>query len=362
MNRCLALALLLSSACIVVRTPETEQPLVTDPCDADEVFGDGVDQDCDGTLNALIGTYEAPARTEALTLEWGSDLRTLGGVVELPTGILAGQSLFFEDVFGGEVTLKERSDYALPQGEIRAARLDGPIDLVADVDTLTAWDPAGSVGTAVWTGEWPEAAGLDAFATPDGVWALGCDGEAAEFVRIDLDAGETVQRGRVETPASDCVFLGEADGTPIVVLTVGTALERWTLDPIDGFTNRLVLASNAGNGAVHTAVGADQRALAFVRDGQLRIINTSGEGLILGTDVSATAFDIAIAEDGQLLAAWVDGAGTAWAAVGSPPGPVTEVELAANIGGHTVAAGLTVDEIAIAIQTDERTTFLRAVR
>lgn len=366
MSRWTGLSLLLLSGCIVVRTtgPNTDDPIVADPCDQDEIFGDGVDQDCDGTVDVKVDTWDAPARTDTLTLQWSNDLRALGGVIELPTGTLSAQELTFDEGFGGDVILKERSDYAQAQGWVRAHRvdLDGPVDLVADGATLTAFRPEGSTGTAAWSGDWPADAGPDALVTEDGVWALGCDGAAATFERLDLELGSSLQSGTVDTPATDCVMLGEADGLPVVVLTVGGALERWVLDPSSGFTDRLVLASAEEGTSVKTATSGGVSVLAYLDDGDVRVLNNRGEGLILGDGTAAGPFAVGLDPQGDLLTAWTDADGTIWAALGSPPGPVTSVALAPVEGAEALAVGLNNDELAIAVQQDSALTFLRALR
>lgn len=332
---------------------------------ADEWFGDDVDQDCDGRLDARRDTFDLPSRTEVASFDWGPELRTLGGVLVQPTGAAVAQDLELAPRFGGEVVLKRRSTYAAPAGELTAVRLPGPVDLLADDSGLTAWSPDGPEGTRLWARPDLVPGRFDAALQHEeagAAWVLSCEGGGVELRALDLQSGQDRASATLDQSVDACALLGHRDGAPVILLTLDQTLERWVYTS-EGFTDRLVLARNLGEAEVHAVGGVEAGVLAWLEDGVITVLDRDARGVRLGEGHATDRYDIAITAGGDLVASWVDTDGLAWIAEGPVEGPVLSASVDdAHADVHTLAVGALDDELAVALQDDAGLTLLRARR
>jgi hypothetical protein len=386
------LALLLPTllaGCLVLPEPHRE-PLERDPaCDVDrdgvpgpdcggpdcddldptirpgaaEVFGDDLDQDCDGSLDAHRDQLDAPARTVFLDGSWSRDLRQLGGPVQTSTGRLLGWELTLAPTFGGGVEVKTRTDYGEAPEDLAAIRIldeAGALDLVHADGTLSAYRPDPPTARAAWTTELLTEGPLDAAADPDGLWVVTCDGATVEVIRRHPDGA--VDGWTLERPAHTCALLGGPGDPQVLLIGEALPLERWVLDPDTGFGDRLTLAERADLTEVRTDSGPVGAALALFDEGEILVFDRGGEGAILGDGAATDRFDVAVDETGEVLVSWLDEAGTLWAAVGPLPGPIEAVALADDLDADAIYARLTADELAIAVLGGPRLSLFRALR
>lgn len=392
MIRTLSLLTVLSTAsCTVVQDSDrTDAPIgVGDDCDADgdgfldaacggddcddddatiypgapQTFGEDVDRNCDGQTFVQLDRFQAPERTTPLTWRWGSDLRSLGGLIVLPTGELVAQDLYFDEPFGGRVILKRRSDYGPALDATMGARLEGPVDVLFREGHVEVWSPEENIGEQLVSVAWPTLHELDATHAAEHTWIAGCDGEHALAERLDLLQRVPPERYTLDRAATACAVLGPArDGRPILLtFTPGEGLERWVLDPDLGFTDRLRLADHAMPEKVRTASQEANAAMAFLQKGELYVFNRGGDGLILGEQVS-DRFDLAIAPDGEMLITWLDTEDHLWMALGGPPFPPPAHRIAHLPGATAVSAGLDDHEVAVAVHQGPDLVFARALR
>lgn len=336
--------------------------------DADEWFADGVDQDCDGTMNVQVDVFPLPARTEAIHLTWSPNLRNIGGVVIAPTGDAVAQDFDLDPAFGGPVRLKRRSAYEAPAGELDAIRLateGGDLDLLIDDTGMHAWAADGTDGTRLWSRDAP-AAHLDAAVlldNPGSAWLLGCDAQGVSLSRIDLSDGATQSTAQLGVEATSCALLGHREGQPVVLVSTDSGLERWVLDAQTGeMTDYLVLNAGLADTTIRTVGTPDDGALAFVQEGVLTVLDPDGRGLRLGGGQATDVFDVAMA-GGDVVVSWIDTEGVAWIGSGPIAGPVDPVPVADGLtGAGTISAGSLDDELAVAVQHGDELVLLRARR
>lgn len=335
--------------------------------DADEWFGDDLDQDCDGTTEVQVDTFDLPVRTETLSLAWRPDLRGLGGVLVQPTGDVVAQNLDLDSRFGGPVVLKRRSSYAPPVGPVQALRLphDGAsLDLIADDEGLSAWRPDGIEGTRVWTRDAP-AGHLDVQLTaddPDQAWLLACDAQRVRLSRLDLVDGREPEVASLDLSATSCALLGHRDGRPIVLIATPDGLERWILDDQGVLSDYLVLTRGIRGATVRTVGSKEDGVLAFVDGGVLTVLDPDGRGLRLGEGRASARFDLALSGD-EVVVSWVDTEGLAWVGTGPIQGPIEPMPVIDGLVGEgPVIVGALDDELAVAIEDDDRLHLLRARR
>lgn len=364
----LTLILLALPACIVIvedrderRQPLREHP--TDPCDAPEIFGDGIDHDCDGHPDARVDRFDAPARTAPLSFAWADDLRSLGGLVILPTGELVSQDLFLDEGFGGRVVLKRRSDYGPAQGAELGVRLDGPLDLVARAGQIQAWTPDRHTGSLHWAAPLLAPTGLDAAHDASGTWIVACDGAEVTVFHLELGPPATARSWTLDHPATTCALLAPTDNAHPVLVTAGldAPIERWILDPQSGLTDWLRLADRASPARLATASRDTNAAFAFRHRDRLMVFDRSANGTVLGERVSER-FDLAIAPDGTVLVAWLDAQDQLWAALGDARDDLIVRPLGTFEGAQSVSAGLADDELGIAVLQGPSLWLVRALR
>lgn len=391
----LLLALLSSVGCIIVREDDPS-PIEVDPadpvdpaCDVDgdgfasiacggldcddddptvypgapETFGDEVDRGCDGLAGAAIDVFEAPARTAPLAWRWSTDLRALGGLVILPTGELVAQDLFLGEAFGDPVVLKRRSDYGPALDTRVGVRLDGPVDFVARAGHLEVWTPDQRVGTLQDATAFLDVVALDAAHAPDGTWVVGCDGLRVHALFVDAASLQVTTEHAIARAATTCAVLGPSrDGRPIVVTAgPGMPLERWILDPVEGFTSRLQLVDGDAPDRVRTATNEGWAAMAFRGADSLTVLDRSGYGnkLLPG---ATELFDLGVAPDGEIVVAWLDQGSTLRIAIGRAGGDVAVREIGEFPAADAITAAISRAEVAVAIQQGEALTMVRALR
>lgn len=337
------IALFAMTGCIIVRDGRsdrtTQHPAVGEsscspgepgcsedpPCEEEE---GGLIADCDGHADIRFDFFDAPERTVPLTWSWEPDLRTLGGLLRMPTGALVAQDLYFDEPFGGRVVLKQRSDYGPALDAELGVRLEGQLDVFVRSQHLEIWSPDHREGTLHWESAYPPVFSVDATFGTEGLWVAGCDGETVFAENIDLLTDSASVRHQLDRPATACSVLGPGRDDRPVLITSGldTPLERWALDPIDGFADRLLLADRASPERVRTSSLDGQAAFAFTQQGRLYIFDRDGDGDIVGQGVSSR-FDIAIAPDGAVLATWADTEDRLFLALGHLPDPLTVFDL-----------------------------------
>jgi len=362
----LTLSLLALPACIVLvedrevrSAPIREQPL--DPCDLPEVFGDGIDSDCDGHPDARIDYFEAPARTAPLTFAWADDLRSLGGLLVLPTGELVAQDLFLDDGFGGRVVLKRRSDYGPASDARLGVRLEGPLDIVARAGQLQAWTPDRHTGSLHWSAPLDAPTGLDAAHGPGGTWIVACDGAEITATHLALGPPATALTFALDHPATTCALLTAEDRPLLITAAQDAPIERWVLDPQLGLTDWLRIADRTTPDRLVTASHQAHAAFAFTRRNELLVFDRSATGTVLGQGVSER-FDLAIGPDGAVLITWLDDQDLLWVALGSLPDGLIVRPIATFEGAQFVTAGIADDEIGVAVLQGPTLALVRALR
>ncbi|TVQ91435.1 MAG: hypothetical protein EA397_10310 [Deltaproteobacteria bacterium] len=376
MKRTLAMIALLATTagCIIVRDgrdvrntpPGTESCSPNDPaCEEEEICEEeqGGIVACDGEADLRFQTFDAPERTQPLTWSWEPDLRTLGGLLVLPTGDLVAQELYFDEPFGSRVVLKRRSDYGPALDAELGVRLEGQLDVVYRDGMIEIWSPDQRTGTLHWSSPSPPLSDLDATFDGQEIWVVGCGTSTVYAQRIDLVRQSASERHELDRQATTCSVLGPGrDARPVLITSgIDAPLERWALHPQDGFSDRLVIAEGVSPSHVQTASIDTKAAFAFVQRDRLYIFNRDGAGDIVGQALT-DRFDLAIAPDGAVLAAWADQNDQLFMALGNLPQPLSVFDLGPAPDLDAVSAGINEDEIAVAAQRGPELLFVQGRR
>ena len=287
-----------------------------DDCGEEEIFGDGIDQDCDGSDGLAFTNVVLPPGTDPMGWQWRDDLLAMGGPMRVETGRMVGHTLYFEEGITGEPSHQIRTAYGyLPEviGEPRRLWLDqGPLDLIltSDGDTreLQVWSDIGLIYT---DHRETEATAVDGAVAGHALYAVTCGGGELRYRQVDLWTGTVTVEDQLESEADRCALF--AHGGQIRVITgvsAGGLLEKYDLSEI-GFEAWMPVYSHEIPVEQIASASADGEAFwGIVMEGRVLAFSSTGyAGWVLGEGDALT--DLTLSSDGAggVAAAWSDASG-----------------------------------------------------
>ena len=333
-----------------------------------DVFGDGVDQDCDAA-DLRLDEVAVPPNTDPHDWRWSPDLRQLGGAMTIESGATAGHTLNFEGGFGSPLTSQDRVVYGdLPPVSTRPRRLwasQGPVDVIATSEaggsTLEVYAATGVI--AVLEGPQGGYAGVDGWVGDDDVaHVVACGNGELRYLALDLTGEAVLDDVRAVSPADTCAVLAPA-GQVMVLETVSTGapLVRWKIGE-DGFTDYLRLAEEVAPSAFVSASDEGGALFAFVEGERVTAISASGVAHSLGDGQAIHAIGLDVDAQGDAALVWADAAGEVYAAAGGFPGDLVSTRIDVEVWPEQVGVGLTPGEVDVSIWDGEDLLLARGVR
>ena len=279
-----------------------------------EMFGDGLDQNCNGDEDLDRSDIALPGSIGRISWAVHRDALSAGGPARLETGEIGGIEASLVD--GAEREFRWTS-YPTTGFLLEASRRvggdGGVVDLLAleefDTDRIEAWQHKQDGEAAqVMVMEPPQDTmihSVDGLVVDDNrLYVVACSDASMFFTVVDLAQSAIVLETDWVAPSTQCRMLSSENQPMVVTLdSVTGTLNRWRLSD-EGPFDALEMATGLEAETLVTSSAGRQGYFALIEGGDVLLFSGAGDGHVLGSAGEADEVHLVVRSDGALAVSW----------------------------------------------------------